>query len=299
MLYDLNIAWSPSTPASTLLATLAQASALGYDTVALNHTLTLPFPAAPTSPFPPLPRPSSPSQKLPAVLRRATLPLADPAASNYRLSSLLPVYDILAIRPLTRDAFQNACLTLDVPIISIDLTQQLGYYFRPKPCMAAVLRGVRFEVCYAQALRADHRGRANFIANASGLVRATRGRGIILSSEAGTPLDLRGPADVINLLSVWGLGNDKGMDGLRSIPRSVVVNEGIKRNGFRGVVEVVEVAKKPEPSVGQKEPEDSAASSRQKRKNAGQDESGQLSKRQLKKMKLAARTANAGGPGKA
>ncbi|KAH7321375.1 RNase P subunit p30-domain-containing protein [Stachybotrys elegans] len=152
--------------------------------------------------------------------------------------------------------------------------------------MAAVARGLRFEICYAQALAADPRGRATFIANATNLIRATRGRGIILSSEASSALALRAPADVVNLLAVWGLGNDKGMDGLRSIPRSVVVNEGIKRNGFRGVIQVIEAAKKPL-SPPDQEP---GGKNNQKRKNASQDDgTSTISKRQMKKMRLAAR----------
>lgn len=297
MLYDLSIAWSPATAPDRLLQTLSLASSLGYATVALNHTLELPFPANPASPFPPLPA----GGKLPHVLRRATLPLADPSASNYRLPALAGVYDILAIRPLTEKAFQNACLTLDIPIISLDLTVHFPFYFRPKPCMAAVARGVRFEICYAQLLAADARGRANFIANVTSLVRATRGRGFIVSSEAKTPLGLRGPSDIVNLLSVWGLASERGLEGFRSIPRSVVVNEGIKRNGFRGVIDVVQVAPQKDDggAKGAGNDKDQEADSdavgkkakNQKRKN-GEDDSGQpMSRRQAKKMKLAARSA--------
>lgn len=305
-MYDLNMAWSPSTTPERLLQTLSMASSLGYNTVALSHTLELPFPANPSSPFPTIPESTS-SRKLPTVLRRATLPLSDPAASNYRLQSLASVYDILAIRPLTEKAFQNACLTLDIPIISLDLTTHFPFHFRPKPCMAAVTRGVRFEICYAQILTADGRGRANFISNATSLIRATRGRGILLSSEAKSALSLRGPADVVNLLSVWGLANERGLEGLRSIPRSVVVNEGMKRNGFRGVINVVQVATKEDvgnlkPSL--KDNEQSAGTDigrgeswenkakNQKRKN-GDAEGQPLSRRQAKKMKLAARAAAA------
>lgn len=305
MLYDLNIAWSPSTTDQQLLQILTLASSFGYATVALSHTLTLPFPAKPTSPFPELPKPtpsssSSTPPKLPNVLHRATLPLSDPAASNYRLPSLTAIYDILAIRPLTEKAFQNACLTLDVPLISLDLTQHFPFHFKPKPCMAAVSRGVRFEVCYSQVLSADSRGRANFISNATSLFRATRGRGIVLSSEAKTALELRAPADVVNLLSVWGLPNEKGLEGLRSIPRSIVVNEGIKRNGFRGVIDVVEVAKKPETTEEDQDTEDTASAEKesqqkqaQKRK-PGEGNGHQISKRHAKKMRLASRAAEAG-----
>lgn len=319
MSYDLNIMWTPSTTPSQLLQLLSLASSFGYDTVALNHTLGLPFPANPVAPFPSTSSllasttsttktsNSSNNQRLPAILHRATLPLADPAASNYRLPSLASVYDILAIRPLTAKAFQSACLTLDVPIISLDMTQHFDFHFRPKPCMAAVARGVRFEVCYAQALApgADPRARANFIGNVTGLVRATRGRGIILSSEAGNALSLRAPADVVNLLSVWGLSTDKAMEGLRTIPRSVVVNEAIKRTGFRGVIDIVETAAPADPDNS---PDDRSAKKNKKQNNSnnnknqnqnqnqkrkGDNEAEQpTSKRQAKKMRLASRTAD-------
>lgn len=305
MLYDLNIAWSPSTAQDKLLQTLTAAASLGYSTVALNHTLEMPVQSTPNSPFPKLP-PASPT-KLPNVLHRATFPLADPSAPNYRLPALVAVYDMLAVRPTTSEAFQNACLTLDVPIISLDLTQHFPFHFRPKPCMAAVARGVRFEVCYAQLLNADARGRTNFISNATGLFRATRGRGIVLSSEAKSALGLRGPADVVNLLGVWGLPNDKGMEGLRSLPRSIVVNEGVKRNGFRGIVDVVQTADDPgkgaEDESGQDTGTDGGVSTpggnkqkNQKRK-PGQEDGQQVSKRQAKKMRLANRAA--AGSGKA
>ncbi|KAM0430531.1 hypothetical protein ACHAPT_005880 [Fusarium lateritium] len=298
MLYDLNIAWSPSTTPDQLLQTLTLSSSLGYSTVALSHELTLPFPANPVAPFPQLPS----AKKLPNILHRATLPLADPAASNYRLGSLAAAYDILAIRPLTDKAFQNACLTLDVPIISMDFTQHFQFHFRPKPCMAAVTRGVRFEVCYSQALAADARGRATFIGNVTSLVRATRGRGIMISSEAKDALSLRAPADVVNLLNVWGLSSEKGMQGLGAIPRSIVMNEGIKRSGFRGVIDVVEVAKRDE-EQGDADEDEKKASDAAGKKNKGQNQkrkSGEedpqpMSKRQAKKLKLAARGA---GPDK-
>lgn len=291
MLYDLNVAWSPATTQEKLLQTLYTAYSLGYSTVALNHSLELPVQATPVSPFPTLP-PSS--TKLPNVLHRATFPLTDPSAPNYRLPALAAVYDMLAVRPTTAEAFQNACLTLDVPIISLDLTQHYNFHFRPKPCMAAVSRGVRFEVCYAQLLNADARGRTTFIANVTSLFRATRGRGIVLSSEAKSALGLRGPADVVNLLGVWGLPNDKGMEGLRSLPRSVVVNEGVKRNGFRGIVDIVQTAEEPAKGAedsGQDTGTDGVSTPGGQKRKPGQQEDGQqLSKRQAKKMRLAKRT---------
>lgn len=287
MIYDLNIAWSPSTSREKLVQTLTLASSLGYDVVAISHDLELPFPANPTSPLPQFDSTDPDNKNLPVVLHRATLPLSDPAASNYRIPSLINAYDILAIRPLTEKAFQNACLTLDVPIISLDLTQRFPFHFRPKPCMAAVARGVRFELCYSQAIAGDAKARTNFISNVTSLVRATRGRGFLISSEARAALDLRAPADVINLLGVWGLPGDKGSEAIRSVPRSVVVNEGIKRKGFRGIVNVVQTASKSDQAsdAPAKQP-----SSDQKMKRKGADGAQQdVTGKKAKKQRLASR----------
>ncbi|KAI1870927.1 hypothetical protein JX265_005967 [Neoarthrinium moseri] len=263
MLYDLNIAWSPSTSSAELTRILKFSASLGYNVVALNHTLTVPISGTPTNPLPKFPPgPSSgPSTTtsssrqhqqqddaplLPTVLHRATVPLHDTSV-GHRLPQIAAQYDVVAVRPTNEKAFQAACLSVALEhasLISLDLAQQLDFHFRPTQCMAAVKRGMRFEVCYAQVLGVggDARARAAFIGNLMQLVRATRGRGIVVSSETRSVVTLRGPADVVNLLAVWGLPAEKGKEALGVNPRGVVVNEGIKRSAFRGVVDIVQVA---------------------------------------------------------
>ncbi|KAI0839145.1 PHP domain-like protein [Hypoxylon sp. FL0890] len=328
MLYDLNIAWSPTTSAADLERTLRFSSQLGYNVVALNHTLDAPLPSNISNPLPKFPSSSSPSpsnqqtedrnHRIPTVLRRLTINLADPA-QNPQLPKAAQVYDILALRPQTEKAFQAACLTVsatEISLISLDLTSRLPFYLRPKPCMAAVNRGLRFEICYGRVVGpgADSRERANFIGNVAQLVRATRGRGLVVSSGGEAiggggsgALALRAPADVVNLLAVWGLPTDRGMEALGTNPRGVVVNEGIKRSGFRGVVDIVGVAERSEEERRDEENRKGegkgkgkeAAKDNKKRKNGEGEAAGQggagaggdqpMSKRQAKKMKAALR----------
>ncbi|KAI1362752.1 RNase P subunit p30-domain-containing protein [Xylaria arbuscula] len=346
MLYDLNIAWSPQSNPAELDRTLRFSASLGYDVIALNHTIGGQLPANnitnPIPKFDSLAYSSSttPKPKLPTVLRRATVVLTEPA-QHHRLPQLASAYDILAVRPQTDDAFSAACQNLtDISIISLDMTVRQPFTFRPKPCMFAVSRGIRFEVCYSQVLQgpapvqvlgpkgardggsnyaagADARARAAFIGNVSSLIRATRGRGIIISSEARSVLGLRGPADVTNLLHVWGLPADRAKEGLSVLPRGVVVNEGLKRSGFRGVIDIINVADPIQADVemgeGDNEKPEAATKnlpgkkgknqeSNKKRKNGdgaetpgtgGSGEGQPMSKRQEKRLKAAMRQKQA------
>lgn len=294
MLYDLSIAWSSTTPVTELQRTIAFASELGYNVLALDHLLTGAIPSQVVNPIP-----KELPFALPArvkLLRRCTLVFNDPGG-NSRLPAHTAVYDILALRPTNEKAFLAACLTIqEHALISLDLTQRFDFHFRPKPLMAAVNRGVRFEICYAQATLGDAGARRNFISNCMGLFRATRGRGLVLSSGAKSALGLRGAEDVTNLLAVWGLAREKAVEALSSTPRSVVVNEGLKQTSFRGVISLVDGGQAlgddlPEKSIGSERegpPAGQPKAGKRKREAAFEDTPLHMSKGAARKMRVAA-----------
>lgn len=294
MLYDLNIAWSSSTSPTDLARTLKFSANLGYKVVALNQTLGVPIPPQPTSSLPKFPAtdPKSQDDTLPTVLTRCTVPLADNSIGHHMLR-LVNVYDIVAVRPIDEKSFQTACLNIEgANLISLDLTQFQTYHFKPLTVLAAVNRGMRFEVCYSQFLSADARGRATFIGNLMQLVRATKGRGLVVSSGTRNVMGLRGPADVTNLLAVWGLSTEKGKEALGVNPRGLVVNEAMRRKGFRGVVQIVQVADRPKITGDKMEGVEQEMATDEGQSKAGQkrkggDAQGQgdapVSKRQAKK----------------
>jgi ribonuclease P/MRP protein subunit RPP1 len=238
MLYDLNVPWAATQNPLELQRTIAFLSELGYHTIALNHTLFGAIPPQIINPIPetqPFAIPTSTT-----LLRRCTLHISDPA-QNYRMPNLAAVYDILALRPTTEKAFLAACGKdlSEHSIISLDLTIRQPFFFKPVPLMTAVKRGVKIEICYAQATMEGLSARRYFISNVLEIIRATKGRGLILSSEAKSALGVRAPADVVNLMDVWGLGRERAAESLGVNPRGVVINEGIKRTSFRGVVDVI------------------------------------------------------------
>lgn len=164
---------------------------------------------------------------------------------NARLAELSRNYDVLAVRPIDERTLQLACSSLDCDIISLDLTQRLPYWFKFKPLSEAIKSGKRFEISYAQGVMGDSGMRRSLISNATQLIRASRGRGLIISSEAKAAVACRGPWDAINLAAVWGLGQERGYEAMSKECRSVVVAAQLKRTGYRGVIDVVYGGEKP------------------------------------------------------
>jgi ribonuclease P/MRP protein subunit RPP1 len=312
-LYDLNVPWSStnSTDLQRAISFLSERKfvttsllpqltyqTVKYSVLALNHSITGAIPSQIINPIPPTLPFKIPSTT--TILRRCTLTISDPSL-NHRLPALSQAYDILALRPTTEKAFLSACTTLDNhSIISLDLTLRYGFHFRPKQFMTAIRRGIRFEICYAQAVQdGSAEKRRNFISNTLAIVRATKGRGLIVSSEARSAMGVRAPADVGNLLSVWGVEREKANEAMTVAPRSVVVNEGINKRGYRGVIDVVDGGERP-PLAGGENREDKKANEKcaangsgkkEKRKHEGQEDAvgtPPMSKRQAKKMRLAA-----------
>jgi len=218
---------------------------VGYDTVALDVSVSgkeiphqIPSPLA----FNTHPRLR--------ILRRCTLNLSDPS-QNHRLSSLASACDILALRPTTEKTLLQACQALECDLISLDLSTRFPFYFKHTMLSSALQRGIKFELCYASGLLNNDGGasRRNLISNATQLIRATRGRGLVISSQAKRALGCRGPADVVNMAVLWGLGQERGKEAICREARSVVVQAQMKRSSFRGVIDVVYGGEKPERPV--------------------------------------------------
>ncbi|MCJ1402614.1 hypothetical protein MMC11_005834 [Xylographa trunciseda] len=256
MFYDLNVPYTTNhSELQRTLAFLAERTApllphnpqphiqianqppptVGYNTIALSHTITGKLPTDLTSPIPhPLPFATPPGLH---ILTRLTLPLSTPSLAP-RLPSLLPHYTLLALRPSTPQTLLLACQSPHAHLISLDLTSTRLFALPRKTLALAVQNGLRFEICYAGGVL-DAAARRNLISNATALVRATQGRGVVVSSEARGALGCRGPWDVGNLAAGWGLGGERGREAVGREARGVVVRAEGMRGGWRGVVDVI------------------------------------------------------------
>jgi ribonuclease P/MRP protein subunit RPP1 len=118
--------------------------------------------------------------------------------------------------------------------MSLDISQRLPFPLRHNLFTNLISRSVAIELCYAAGI-GDTAARRNIISNATGLVRATRGRGLLVSSEVKRTAEARGPFDVINWATFWGVKQEFGMgDG-----RRVVLHSEARRLTYRGAVQIM------------------------------------------------------------
>ncbi|RAK76449.1 ribonuclease P subunit p30 family protein [Aspergillus fijiensis CBS 313.89] len=298
MFYDLNVPYSPGDP--EIVHTLNFLAELGYTTVALSETINGKLPPSLTAPSAPKDAPRNL-----VLLSRLNLTLSDPA-QNQRLASLTQTYDLVALRPTNEKALLNACTNLECDIISLDFSVRLPFHIKFKMVSAAVSRGIRFEICYGPGVTGSGiEARRNLIGNAMGLIRATRGRGIIVSSEARKALGVRAPWDVINLACVWGLSQERGKEAVCEEARKVTALAKLKRTSWRGIVDIVDggsnsAAKATGPSSKPKESAQVRADGLKRKASLGSEAATEeiekpLSKREMKRRAKKARLEAFGG----
>lgn len=240
MRYDLNVPWpsQAAQPVKTTQKALLILQELGYTAVALNFVVAGKLKGV-VSPFSDdvmheLQR-SVPNVR---ILKRLTLVL-DEQAQNQSFTSIVSQFDIVAVQPKTEKTLQSAATALDIDLISIDMTSRTPFYLRHKLACAAVSRGVRFEICYGASL--DGEGRRFTVSNAIAIIRATRGRGIVLSSGAPQMANFRAPFDAVNLLTVWGLKSSAARDAIGVSARQAAVNGLLRaKSAKQAVIATVE-----------------------------------------------------------
>ena len=74
--------------------------------------------------------PVSTKRRTLSVIRRLTVLAEDPSLLHVLGSPPAETYDLLAVRPGSEKVFQHACSTLNIDIISLDLSQRIPFYMK-------------------------------------------------------------------------------------------------------------------------------------------------------------------------
>ncbi|KAF8878521.1 RNase P subunit p30-domain-containing protein [Infundibulicybe gibba] len=157
-------------------------------------------------------------------------------------------YDLIGLIPTNQATFSLACLTHSLPspltahIITLPLTlPRLSFHLKHTLVRTALKNGVVFEIPYVGALGGENDAvlsdagaaesgpgaKRNWWAASKELVRVTKGKGLIVGGGA--------PRDVVNLISLLGLAQDKANHTLTTTCKSVTLRAQTRQT-YRAVL---------------------------------------------------------------
>lgn len=249
-MYDLNVVWPSqnySAPSPSQLEnlhnTIAMLYSFGYHYIAVNFIVSesVKLPQKGVDKLNPIPMNELRQKFLTfpklRLFSRITLVLSDPA----KCQSVLKInntgaFDLVAIQPLTEKALQLTSANLDVDLISLPMASRWPYFLKHKTVGQALGKGIKFELCYSGLIggpaayeSSSHLGvsgkinRKQFFSNSLQLIRASRSKGLVLSSGAGEPMNVRNYVDILAILNQLDLKNSNCKDGFLKNPEAALV----------------------------------------------------------------------------
>ncbi|XP_053603533.1 ribonuclease P protein subunit p30 [Plodia interpunctella] len=165
------------------------------------------------------------------ILQRITIEFSDSSiAHKMNQSENLKKFDIIAVVPKTLQAFQYACGTMDVDVITFDPQTRIPFKISRKLYRQAVERGLFFELMYAQAIR-DSTARKNIISTAHTYHAIGKSKNIFISSGAENLSQVRNVHDVINLGFLLGLNSNESLNTVKNNARRLILKSEGRRYG--------------------------------------------------------------------
>jgi len=233
--YDLNI--STEVDFQTKKELLDQLGILGFRGMAWNKVVE-----GNDIQKTPAPDTFSPNEKNLKQYSRLTMILQDSSQLHSLTSRNLTLsnYGILAIQPCDEKLFHTCCTSLEVDIICFDFGRRMEFPLKLPAVKSAMKRGIHFEISIGVALR-DSAARKHLISNSLELMRITRGKNIIITSNAMKAIELRGPYDLANLGNLFGMNSDIAKKAI-SMRCASVIAHGEARKTQKTVLKMISVS---------------------------------------------------------
>lgn len=186
-----------------------------------------------------IPKEVTESSKL-NILQRVTIEFSESGiAHKLNQSENLKKFHIIAVVPKTLAAFQYACASMDIDIISLESSGRIPFKVNRKLYKQAIDRGIFFELMYSPAIK-DSSARKNIITTAHNYYAVGKSKSIIITSGADDYMYLRGVQDVIGIGFLFGLNSNEGMESIRSNARRLILKaEGRRLGKHHMVIETV------------------------------------------------------------
>jgi len=176
---------------------------------------------------------------------RLTLTLEDPDIVHHVLKHpTVQEYDIVAIYPKTESIFTTIVNKTEIDMISMDMSERAPWVSKGRLVQMAIEKGLSFEISYGAAL-SDSSQRRDAFCNGRDLVRACGRKkdGLIFSSRATRPIELRAPFDAANMALLFGLNSEEGRRAVGTNAKRLLLRAETKKKTMKGVMAVEDVDK--------------------------------------------------------
>ncbi|KAI5960368.1 RPP1 [Candida pseudojiufengensis] len=260
MTYDLNIPW-PSNDYQTqptqqqltnLKNTIITNLQVGKTSQCINFTIneSIKIPLNEQNKINPIPikqlleelKPRFPNLRL---FSRITLSIND-TSKLQSITKLQNSFDIISIQPLTEKALQQTALNVECDLISLNLSQKFPFFLKYKTIGNGIQRGLKYEINYSQLIggSAGYQDnnisvnliKKNWFNNVLQLIRSSRSRGLVVSSGAQNPLQIRNNNDILILLGTLGLDKSRAKSCITTNPESVLITGRLKLKSYKQAI---------------------------------------------------------------
>ncbi|KRY91412.1 Ribonuclease P protein subunit p30 [Trichinella pseudospiralis] len=137
-------------------------------------------------------------------------------------NKLISSYDIIAVCPLNETTFDVAASDPRVHLITTDVTVDNFSIFEGNRLNEAVRNGKYIEISYMPAIM-DTSIRKEVFTCGRKIFRTVGEKGIILTSRATRPMEMRAPYDVINISHLFGMKTNESRATLTVNPQQLLL----------------------------------------------------------------------------
>jgi len=190
----------------------------------------------------PVPPPTKPVVQLQdcKLFSRLTFPLTDPIQLNKMATPNITSYDIIAVEPKDEKLLHKVCTDSEhVDLVTFNfLSEPPRFKIQPSLIKVAQERGIHFEIAIGPGLRSATNAKQSLISYARKIVKATKGRNVILTVGALKTCEVRGPYDLMNLGVLFGMNQSQAKDAVTKNFDSML-RHSLSRKSGGGVVTFV------------------------------------------------------------
>lgn len=171
------------------------------------------------------------------IFSRITIKVDDPTQCQ-NISKFQQIFDIVAVEPITEKSLQSAIANLEIDLISFNLQERLPCYMKHKTLCSAIEKGIFFEIKYTDFL--SNVNRAQTISNVKQIIRASRNRGMIVSSGCNfnKPYQLRNFNNVIPILKMCGIDSNRCNMMFKDWSLKVLLNGRLRCKSYKQTIAI-------------------------------------------------------------